>query len=70
MLYIIYCNDEPSVSASIRAKWLDTHIEYLMQHKNILLLGGARLAEDGKTRLGSTYPQCSKPRARSSLLRE
>jgi uncharacterized protein len=54
MLYIIYCTDDPNVSARIRSQLLPTHLKYLEQHKDMLLLGGARLAEDGVTRLGST----------------
>jgi uncharacterized protein YciI len=54
MLYIIYCVDDPAVSASIRGRLLSEHLEYLERHRNLIVLGGARLAENGQTRLGST----------------
>lgn len=53
MLYLIYCRDHPALSARIRSELLSTHVAYLQQHKDILLLGGAMLAEDGATRRGS-----------------
>lgn len=53
MLYIIYQEDDPGKAAPIRAKLKDTHLAYLEQHKDKLVLGGATLAEDGKTRTGS-----------------
>lgn len=52
MLYIIYQVDKPS-SAAIRAAHRDAHLAYLDEHKAIVLLGGAMLAEDGATRTGS-----------------
>lgn len=54
MLYILYCKDEPAQSARIRSQFLSAHLEYLEQHKRVILVGGAMLAEDGKTRIGST----------------
>lgn len=54
MLYILYCRDDPAESARIRAQFLSEHLSYLEKHENIILLGGAMLAEDGKTRVGST----------------
>jgi uncharacterized protein YciI len=54
MLYILYCRDDPSRSARIRSQFLSEHLQYLERHQDILLLGGAMLAEDGKTRVGST----------------
>ena len=52
MLYIIYQIDGPD-SPAIRARVRDDHFAYLDAHEDILVLGGAMLAEDGKTRTGS-----------------
>lgn len=52
MLYIIYQEDGPN-GAALRALHRDTHFAYLEKHKDILLLGGAMIAEDGATRTGS-----------------
>jgi uncharacterized protein len=55
MLYIIYQLDRPEPEAgAIRARVKDTHLAYLERHKDILVLGGALLADDGVARLGST----------------
>ena len=52
MLYIIYQVDK-SNGAVIRAAQRQAHFKYLDDHADILVLGGAMLAEDGKTRTGS-----------------
>ena len=52
MLYIIYQIDGPD-SPEIRAATREAHFKYLDDHEDILVLGGAMLAEDGKTRTGS-----------------
>ena len=52
MLYIIYQTDKPG-GADIRAATRDDHFAYLDAHADILVLGGAMLDEDGKTRTGS-----------------
>ncbi|HLI13493.1 MAG TPA: YciI family protein [Alphaproteobacteria bacterium] len=52
MLYVLYMEDGLR-SAEIRAAKRDEHLAYLDRHKDILVLGGALLAEDGKTRIGS-----------------
>jgi uncharacterized protein YciI len=52
MLYVIYQEDGPD-SKAIRATTKDAHLAYLDQHEDILVLGGAMLAEDGGTRIGS-----------------
>ena len=52
MLYVIYMEDGPR-SAEIRSVTRDIHLAYLEEHRDILVLGGALLAEDGKTRIGS-----------------
>lgn len=55
MLYIIYQRDIAGPQATaIRARVKDTHLAYLETHKDILVLGGALLADDGVGRLGST----------------
>ena len=52
MLYIIYQVDKPE-SDAIRAAHRAAHFAYLDDHRDILVLGGAMLAEDGTTRTGS-----------------
>lgn len=52
MLYIIYQIDKPDAQA-LRAKAREAHFAYLDQHKDILVLGGALLADDSDARLGS-----------------
>jgi uncharacterized protein YciI len=52
MLYIIYQEDGPDgVAARARAK--QSHLEYLDKHQNILVLGGALLADGSDARIGS-----------------
>lgn len=53
MLYALYLEDDLAVSKQIRSERLDAHLAYLDQHRDILLLGGALLDEDGATRVGS-----------------
>lgn len=52
MLYIIYQEDRQD-GAAIRAAVRDEHFAYLDRHEDILVLGGALLADDGATRTGS-----------------
>ena len=52
MLYIIYQIDKPD-SEEIRARTREDHFAYLDAHEDILVLGGALLGDDGKTRTGS-----------------
>lgn len=52
MLYIIYQEDRED-GAAIRAATRDAHFAYLERHKDILVLGGALLADDAKSRTGS-----------------
>lgn len=54
MLYILYCRDDPSVSAHIRSTLKEAHLAYLAEHAGLIVLGGAMLDEDGEKRLGST----------------
>jgi uncharacterized protein YciI len=52
MLYIIYQEDRPD-GAAVRAANREAHFAYLEKRRDILVLGGALLAEDGTTRTGS-----------------
>lgn len=52
MLYIIYQEDKED-GAPIRAAERERHLAYLDRHKDILVLGGALVADDGVKRLGS-----------------
>lgn len=52
MLYIIYQEDRPD-GAAIRAATRDAHFAYLDRNEDILVLGGALLADDNETRTGS-----------------
>lgn len=52
MLYIIYQLDRAG-ARELREATRDAHLAYLEEHKDILVLGGGLLDEDGKTRLGS-----------------
>ncbi len=52
MLYIIYQEDRAD-GAAIRAAARDEHFAYLDKHEDIMVLGGALMAEDGATRTGS-----------------
>lgn len=52
MLYIIYQEDRAE-GAAIRAATRDAHFAYLDAHQDILVLGGALLADEDATRTGS-----------------
>jgi uncharacterized protein len=52
MLYIIYQEDREDGKA-IRAATRHSHLTYLAKHADILVLGGALLADDSDERLGS-----------------
>lgn len=52
MLYILYQEDRPDGGA-LRAAHREAHFAYLEKHRDILVLGGALLADDGTTRTGS-----------------
>ena len=52
MLYIIYQEDGPN-SAVLREQHKPAHFEYLDAHADSLVLGGAMLADDDVTRIGS-----------------
>ena len=53
VLYIIYQEDREEGAAGIRAANREKHLAYLDQHADILVLGGALLADDGVGRTGS-----------------
>ncbi|SRR5579883_2263233 len=55
MLYIIYQLDKPDAreAGEIRERTRAAHLAYLERHKDILVLGGALLADEGHGRLGS-----------------
>ena len=52
MLYMIYGIDGPR-GDEIRAEQRPAHFEYLKKHQNIMVLGGATLADDDDRRTGS-----------------
>lgn len=52
MLYIIYQEDRAE-GAAIRAATREAHFAYLDAHQDILVLGGALLADEDATRTGS-----------------
>ena len=52
MLYIIYQEDNEG-AAALREATRERHLAYLDRHKDILVLGGALLADDGVKRTGS-----------------
>jgi hypothetical protein len=52
VLYVIYQEDRPD-GAAIRAATREAHFAYLDRHEDILVLGGALLADDGASRTGS-----------------
>ncbi len=55
MLYMIYGVDKPGDEGrAIRAREREAHFAYLERHREILVLGGATLADDAQsTRTGS-----------------
>jgi len=53
MLYIMY-NEDRSDGQALRAATRDAHLAYLDRYKDILVLAGGTLAEDG-SRTGSVF---------------
>ena len=53
MLYMIYGVDNPETSVEIRDAQRENHFDYLKQHQDIMVLGGATLADEDDTRTGS-----------------
>jgi uncharacterized protein YciI len=66
VLYALYLEDDMAVSKQIRTQRLEAHLAYLDQHRDIILLGGALLDEDGSTRTGSLLVLNVKDRAQAS----
>jgi len=54
MLYIMINEDRPDGQA-IRDATREAHLAYLERNKNIVVLAGGTLTEDGKTRTGSVF---------------
>ena len=54
MLYIMV-NEDGRDGQAIRDATREAHLAYLERHKNIVVLAGGTLAEDGKTRTGSVF---------------
>jgi uncharacterized protein YciI len=48
-------NEDRPDGRAIREATRDAHLAYLERHKNIVVLAGATLAEDGTTRTGSVF---------------
>ena len=56
MLYIMVNEDRADGEAiRIRGATREAHLAYLVRNKNIVVLAGGTLAEDGKTRTGSVF---------------
>ncbi len=54
MLYMLYGVDRPGPDGrAIRARERDAHLAYLDRHRDILVLGGATLADADNSRTGS-----------------
>ena len=69
MLYIIYQIDKPG-GEEVRAAAREDHFAYLDQHEDILVLGGALLGDDAKTRTGSVLIVNVKNRAEAEAFSE
>jgi len=54
MLYIMVNEDRPD-GQPIRDATREAHLAYLERNKNVVVLAGGTLAEDGKTRTGSVF---------------
>ena len=52
MLYMIYGVDADN-AGDLRRQTREAHFKYLEVHEDIMVLGGATLADDGTTRTGS-----------------
>jgi len=53
VLYIIYQEDRDDGADVVRAANREAHFAYLERHRDILVLGGALLDDDGSKRTGS-----------------
>lgn len=54
MLWLLY-NEDRDDGAPVRAAYRDAHLAYLEEHADIVVLGGALLADDDPQRLGSCF---------------
>jgi uncharacterized protein YciI len=54
MLWTIYCEDNPDTAAA-RAENLQPHRDYLKSQKNIIVIAGATLTDDGEGMTGSLF---------------
>jgi uncharacterized protein len=55
MLYNLHLRDNMDVSKEIRSALLEDHLSYIDDNRDIIVLGGALLDEDGQTRIGSAF---------------
>jgi uncharacterized protein YciI len=55
MLYNLHLIDDPVVSKHIRREYLDRHLAYIAANMGLIVVGGALIAEDGQTRIGSAF---------------
>jgi uncharacterized protein YciI len=53
MLFIVYAEDNPATSATIREAKTPEHLAYLDRHKSAIVLAGALLTDDAGQRVGS-----------------
>jgi uncharacterized protein len=54
MLYIMYNEDRPD-GLAVREATREAHLAYLERHKDIVVLSGGTLTDDGKARTGSVF---------------
>jgi uncharacterized protein len=54
MLWAILCVDNPD-AAALREQHMQPHRKYLDERKDILVLGGATLTDDGREATGSMF---------------
>jgi uncharacterized protein len=54
MLWVISCVDNPN-TAALRETHMQLHRKYLDDRKDILVLGGATLTDDGREATGSLF---------------
>jgi uncharacterized protein YciI len=54
MLWIVLCTDQPDTQR-LREMHLSAHRAYLDTQEDVLVLGGARLLDDGQTATGSFF---------------
>lgn len=69
MLFIIYQIDKTG-GEDVRAAAREDHFKYLDDHEHMLVLGGALLGDDGKTRTGSVLIVNAKDRPEAEAFSE